>query len=397
MTAAMRIYFDNAATTPVDPRVRDAMLPYLGSSCGNPDSRSHPFGWEAEEAVTIARERIAGLLCARPEEVVFTASATEAINLALFGVLRRAGARGGHLLTTAIEHSALLEPARRLRREGFEVTELPPDDQGCVDAARVESALREETLLVSVQHANNEIGVRQDLAAIGAVCARRGLLLHTDATQSFGKVPIDVGACGIHLLSCSAHKIHGPKGVGALYVRQRAPRVSLEPLLYGGGQERGLRPGTLNVPGIVGFGEAARIAQEEMEADASRIEALRLRLERGVVERVPGCRVNGVGAPRLPGIVSLTFPGLSAESLLLGLRGVACSAGSACASARLEPSHVLLALGLPPEEARSSLRFSLGRFNTVAEVDLVIEELSALAARLWSAARPGDGGPLLRS
>jgi cysteine desulfurase len=375
-----RIYFDNAASTEVDPRVREAMLPYLGGTCGNPDSRSHPFGWEAEEAVAVAREQVAALIGAGPDEILFTSGATESNNLALFGILR--GVATGHLLTTAIEHSALLEPARQYLREGGSVTELAPDAAGRIDPAALRAALRPDTRLVSVQHANNEIGVIQQLAAIGGVCAERGVLLHTDATQSVGKIPIDVRAAGVQLLSCSAHKFHGPKGVGALYVRRRSPRVALRPLLFGGGQERGLRSGTLNVPGIVGMGAAARIAGEEMTADAARVGSLRDRLERGILASAPACFINGVEAERLPGIGNLTFPGISAESLILGLRGVACSAGSACASGRVDPSHVLLALGLAPDRARSSLRFSLGRFNTAEEVDRVIQVVHELLARL---------------
>jgi len=386
-----RIYFDHAATTPVDPRVRDAMLPYLEASFGNPDSRSHAYGWEAEEAVAQARERVAALLGAQPDEVVFTSGATEANNFALRGLLRGLGARSGHLVISAIEHSALLAPARSLAREGFELTEVPPDTEGRIDPAAVAGALRPDTRLVSIILANNETGVRQDLASIGEACAARGVFLHTDATQAAGKVPIDVRALGVHLLSCSAHKMHGPKGAGALYARRRTPRVPLAPLIEGGGQERGLRSGTLNVPGIVGFGAACAIAAREMEADAVRVAALRERLETGLLATAPGCWVNGARAPRLPGIANLTFPGLSADALLLGLRNVACSAGSACASARLEPSHVLLAQGLAPEEARSSLRFSLGRTNTAAEVETVIEEVGRTVRDLRAAG--GSGMP----
>ncbi len=384
------VYFDNAATTAVDPRVREAMEPALGGACGNPDSQGHAYGWEAEEMVAVARESVARLIGARADEIVFTGSATEANNLALRGMVRGRSPSGVHLVVSQVEHMALLGPARALRDEGSLLTEVPPDADGRIDAARIEAALRPETLLVSVMQANNEIGVVQDLAAIGAICERRGIFFHTDATQAFGKIPIDVETMGIHLLSCSAHKIHGPKGVGALYVRRRSPRVPLRPLVEGGGQERGLRSGTLNVPGIVGLGAACGICAAEMEDEGARVGALRQRLEGGILAGIPGARIHGSAARRLPGITSLGFPpGLTAEAMQPELRGVALSAGSACASGRREPSHVLLAMGRSAEEARRALRYSLGRFNTVAEVDAVIEETIRVASRLRS--RPAAG------
>ncbi len=397
-----RIYFDHAATTPLDPRVREAMDPWLGGRFGNPDSRSHSYGWEAEEGVAWAREQVAALLGCRPEEIVFTSGATEANNLAIKGILRMFGPAAGyvgsaagdpsreihdpsraiaasnapgHLIVSAIEHSAVLRPAERMEREGWAVTRLAPDSDGRIRPESLDAAIGPGTKLVSIMHANNEIGVLQDLPAIAAVCRARGVTLHTDASQSAGKVPCDVDRLGVDLLSCSAHKMHGPKGAGALYVRRRPRRVRLLPEVDGGGQEGGLRSGTLNVPALVGFGEACRLARESMEAEGARIRALRDRLEEGILNATPLAARNGAGLPRLPGISNLRFRGIEAEGLLLALSGVAISAGSACASGSLEPSHVLMALGLAREEAKSSLRFSLGRFNTAAEVESVIEQV----------------------
>lgn len=375
------IYLDYAATTPLDPRVREAMLPYLGDAFGNPDSRAHAFGWEAEEAVTVAREQVAALLGGGPEEIVFTSGATEAVNLALKGVLQGCGRPDAHLVTTTIEHAAGRETARALAREGFGVTEVGCGADGHVDPAAVEAAIRPETVLVSVIHGNNEIGTLSDLGAIGEACERHGVFLHADATQSFGKVPLNPHGWGVHLLSCSSHKICGPKGAGALFLRRRSPRPSLRPLLDGGGQERALRSGTLNVPALAGFGEACRIAVEVMPEESFRVAGLRDRLEMVLRAGLDGMRVHG-GEPRLPGISSLGFDGVTAEALLLGLRGIALSAGSACASGSLEPSSVLLALGLGPERARRALRFSLGRFTTLSDVDTVTAELVGLASRL---------------
>lgn len=382
--ASRLIYFDYAATTPLDPRARAAMLPYLGEAFGNPDSRSHAFGWEAEEAVAVARERVAALLGATPEEIVFTSGATESLNLALKGLLRGCGRQNAHLVTTTIEHAAGREVARALAREGLGVTTVPPGIGGHLDPAAVEAAIRPETVLVSVIHGNNEIGTLADLEAIGAACARRGVFLHADATQSFGKVPLDPGSAGVHLLSCSSHKICGPKGAGALYVRRQSPRLPLRPLVEGGGQEQGLRPGTLNVPSIAGFGEACRIALDEMPEESLRVAGLRDQLERALCGGLDGVTVHGT-EPRLPGISNLGFDGVAAEAILLGLRRVALSAGSACASGSLEPSPVLLSLGLEPKHARRALRFSLGRFTTVAEVETVIRELTELVLRLRAA------------
>jgi cysteine desulfurase len=385
--ASRPIYLDYAATTPLDPRVREAMLPYLGDAFGNPDSRAHAFGWEAEEAVTVAREQVASLLGAEPDEIVFTSGATESVNLALKGILRGCGRPGAHLVTTGIEHAAGRASARALAREGFGVTEVGCGSDGHVDPAAIEAAILPGTVLVSVIHGNNEIGTLADLAAIGAVCARRGVLLHADATQSFGKVSLDLRGWGVHLLSCSSHKICGPKGAGALFVRRLSPRIRLRPLLDGGGQERAVRAGTLNVPALAGFGEACRIAAGVMSEESARVASLRHRLETALGAALGGIQVHG-GEPRLPGISNLGFDGATAEGLLLGLRGVALSAGSACASGSLDPSPVLLALGLGAQRARQALRFSLGRFTTAVEIEDVIAELTALVPRLRTAAGP---------
>lgn len=383
------VYFDHAATTPVDPRVRAAMERAWTEAFGNPDSQGHPYGWEAAEMVAMAREQVAALLGARPDEIVFTSGATESNNLALRGLARGRDPSTVHLVISAIEHEALLAPARALRQEGCRVTEVGPEADGRIDPAAIAAALTPGTLLVSVMQANNETGVLQPVESIGAICAARGIVFHTDATQAFGKAgPIDAAAAGIALLSCSAHKIHGPKGVGALYVRRRGVRAVLRPLLEGGGQERGLRSGTLNVPGIVGFGAACALYGAEWEEEAGRVRLLRERLEQEIVRGVSGARIHGAGAPRLPGIANLGFPGdLTADRLQPEIRGVALSAGSACASGRAEPSHVLRAMGMSPAEANAALRFSLGRFSTAAEVDRVIEETIQAAARLRS--RPG--------
>lgn len=399
---ARRIYMDNAATTPLDPRVLEAMLPYFRESYGNPSSRTHPFGWEAEEAVEQAREEAAALIGAQASEITFTSGATESNNLALKGTLS-SWLPGGHLVTTAMEHSAILDPAAGLERRGLRVTRLRPDRDGRIDPAQVAAAISEETRLVSIMLANNETGILQDLEAIGRVCAERGVFLHTDATQAAGKVGLRVRDLGVHLLSFSAHKMYGPKGAGALYVRRKTNRLRLTPQIEGGGQERGLRSGTLNVPALVGFGTACALASAGMASDAARVGRLRDHLESAILERVPEARRNGAAQPRVPGISSLSFAPISGEVLLLALSGVALSAGSACASGSLEPSHVLLSFGLPEAVARNSLRFSLGRFNTAEEVESVIQDVCAAATQArdgtdasirmnTSRRTPGSGG-----
>lgn len=376
------IYMDNAATTRLDPLVLEAMMPYFTERYGNAASRVHRYGWEAEEAGEIARAQIASALGADPREIVITSGATESDNLALKGVMAAYRNRGRHLVTTAIEHPAVLDSAKALSADGCEVTILPVDSDGRVDPRSVANALRKETVLVSIIHGNNETGALQDLTAISDVCRAREVLLHTDATQTLGKLPIDVNALGCDLLSISAHKIYGPKGTGALYVRRRDPRVRLLAQMDGGGHEKGLRSGTLNVPGLVGFGRACALAVERLDTDPSRIESMRDRLETALLARLEGTIRNTPASGRMPHVLNLSFRGLEGEALLLGLRKVALSSGSACASASLEPSHVLLALGRSPAEARSALRFSLGRFNTAEEVDIVIEEVCQLVGDL---------------
>jgi cysteine desulfurase len=361
------VYLDHHATTPLDPRVLDAMLPYLREEFGNAASTTHALGWRAEAAVEDSRERIAAALSAQPKEVVFTSGATESNNLALFGV---AGvARGGHIISVVTEHPAVLDPCRQLEAMGFEVTLLPVSPQGLIHPGAVEDALREDTRLVSVMAANNEIGVVQPIAEIGALCHARGVVFHSDAAQAAGRIPLDVEASRIDLLSLSAHKFYGPKGVGALFVRGRNPRVRLEPRQWGGGHEGGLRSGTLPVAQIVGMATALELCLAEGEAEQVRIRALRDRLWQRLSEELEGVRINGDPGRRLAGNLNVSFEGVDGERLLLGLPGLAVSAGSACASAVPGPSHVLTALGLPEGLARASLRFGLGRGTGEVEIE----------------------------
>lgn len=377
------IYLDYAATTPTDPRVVDAMLPYFTTMFGNAASRTHVFGWQAEEAVEAARREIAGLINADPKEITWTSGATEGNNLAIKGAvefLRESGKK--HVITAVTEHKAVLDTCKYLERHGVDVTFLPVDEQGLVSAAQVEAAIRPDTALVSIMFANNETGVIQPIAAIGAVCRKHGVLLHTDAVQAFGKVPLDVEAMNIDLMSISAHKIYGPKGIGALYVRRRRPRVRLAPQIHGGGHERGNRSGTLNVTGIVGFGYAARLARESLADESTRILELREHLRRRLMTEIPHATLNGSLEHRLPGILNISFAYVEGESLLMGLKDVAISSGSACTSASLEPSYVLKAMGLNDELAHSSLRISVGRFTTREEVDHIADLIAREVARL---------------
>ncbi|PYV28563.1 MAG: IscS subfamily cysteine desulfurase [Acidobacteria bacterium] len=369
------IYMDNHATTPVDPRVLEVMLPYFTEHYGNAASRNHRFGWEAEAAVETARQQIAKLINASPKEIVFTSGATESDNLAIKGVARACRHKGNHIVTLPTEHKAVLDPCQHLEQEAFDVTCVPVGPDGRVDPDDVKRALRDETILVTVMAANNEIGVLQPMAEIGRPCRERAILFHTDAVQAVGKVPIDVEALGIDLLSISAHKIYGPKGVGALYVRGRNPAVGLAPLIEGGGHERGMRSGTLNVPGIVGLGKACELCRQEMPEESGRLRALRDRLKEGIVSGLEGVSVNGSLEHRLPHNLNVGFSGIEGESLLVGMNDVAVSLGSACMSARREPSYVLKALGVSDERAQSSVRFGLGRFNTEEEVDYVINRV----------------------
>lgn len=370
-----RIYLDNNATTRTDPRVVEAMLPYFTERYGNAASLTHEFGREADEAVEQARGQVAQLIGAHPRDLVFTSGATESNNLALKGVAAMYRTKGDHLVTTAIEHKAVLDPIRRLGREGWQVTILPVDAHGRVSVEQVAQTLTPRTVLVSVMAANNEVGTLQPIEAIGRLCKERGVLFHTDAAQAAGKVPLDVENMGVDLLSLSAHKMYGPKGVGALYVRRREPRVRLEPQMDGGGQERGLRSGTSNVHAIVGFGIACELCRNEMSDEASRLTELRERLRRGIQEQLSDVTLNGHPTERLPGNLNLSFAHVKGEALLMALRDVAVSSGSACTTASLEPSYVLKALGLDDELAYGSIRFGLGRFNTAEEVDEVVREV----------------------
>ena len=369
VTVQTPIYLDYLSTTPVDPRVVEVMSACLSNEgvFGNPASRSHVFGWKAEEAVENARNQVAELINADPREIVWTSGATESDNLAIKGVAHFYHKKGKHIVTSKIEHKAVLDTCRQLEREGYEVTYLDPDEQGLTTPDMVKSALREDTILVSVMHANNEIGVVNDVAGIGEICRDAGVLLHVDAAQGAGKVALDMEAMKVDLLSMSAHKMYGPKGVGALYVR-RKPRVRLEAQMHGGGHERGMRSGTLATHQLVGFGEAARIARDEMQAEADRLAALRQRFWDAISD-IPEVHINGDRDQRLPGALNVSFAFVEGESLIMSLRDLAISSGSACTSASLEPSYVLRALGLNDELAHSSLRFSFGRFTTEAEVD----------------------------
>ena len=372
-----RIYLDHHATTPVDPVVLQEMLPYFSERYGNPSGRQHSFGEEAHRAVQQAREAVAELIGAAPSDIVFTSGATESNNLAIRGVARAAGR--GHRVVTEIEHAAVLEPCRSLEREGFDVTRVAVDASGVVDLGAIASALRPETLLVSVMAANNEIGTLQPIAEVGRLCRERGIILHSDAVQAAGRVPVDVDAWGVDLMSLSAHKMYGPKGVGALYVRKaRKPRLRLQPQMEGGGQEKGLRSGTSNVPGIVGLGAASRVAGAALrDGEAQRIGALRDRLLGGLQSRIEGVQVNGALSPRLSGNLHVSIPRAEAETLILSLGGrIAISSGAACAEAGGKGSHVLRALGLHDDRIYTALRFGIGRFNTASEIDAVVLALA---------------------
>lgn len=390
------IYMDNHATTRVDPRVVQAMLPYFTERFGNAASTGHSFGWDAKAAVDEARETIASAIGASAREVVFTSGATESNNLAIRGVTERVRRRGNHLVSVVTEHKAVLDPLVRLGRKGFEVTLLPvaqhgEAEAGLIDLQQLRDALRDETCLVSVMFANNEIGVLQPIAEIGALCRERGIVFHCDATQAVGKMPVDVQSLNVDLLSFTAHKIYGPKGVGALYVRRTPPQVRLEPQLDGGGHEFGIRSGTLNVPGIVGFATALRLSLDEMPAERERLAHLRWQLWQRLTELVPDIALNGPAitgplghdAPlRLPGNLNCTFGNVDGEALMMSMREVALSSGAACTSQNPEPSHVLRALGLSDDLTRSSLRFGLGRFNTEEEVDFAAGSVAESVRRL---------------
>lgn len=376
------IYMDHHATTPVDPRVLETMLPYFTRKFGNAASRNHDFGMEAHDAVEKARGQIAASIGASPAEIVFTSGATESDNLALTGVVRQYADRGNHVITTAIEHSAILDTARYLEQTGVTVTCVPVSCNGIVDPDDVRRAITDKTILISVMSANNEIGTLQPIGAIGEIARELDILFHTDAAQALGKVAIDVSADHIDLLSMSAHKAYGPKGIGALYVRRRKPRIRLTPLIHGGGHERGIRSGTLPVPLIVGFGAAAEIAVSEMDSEVRRVGALRDKLKSLIMKNIDGVSLNGSESQRLSNNLNLSFAGVDGESVLLGLKDVALSTGSACSTDEPEASHVLKAVGLPPERLQSSIRFGLGRFNTEEEITYVAAQLAAVVTDL---------------
>lgn len=377
------IYMDNHATTPVDPRVLEAMLPYFTDKFGNAASRTHAFGWEAEAAVDEARGQIARLIRASsPKEIVFTSGATESDNLAIKGVAEFYKDKGDHIITCATEHRAVLDSCKALERRGYRVSYLPVDRYGLFDLEQMRGAITEKTILISIMAANNEIGTIHPIKEIGRLAKERGVLFHCDATQGVGKIPMDVEEMGIDLLSMSAHKMYGPKGIGALYVRSKGPKVGLSPLIDGGGHERGMRSGTLNVPGIVGLGAACAVAQKELAKEMDRLTKLRERLKEGIFERLDELYINGHPVRRLPGNMNIGFGYVEGESLLMGLKDIAVSSSSACTSANLQASHVLRAIGVKEELAHTSIRFGIGRFNTEEEVDYVVGRVAEEVKRL---------------
>jgi len=381
---------DNHATTPVDPRVVDEMLPYFTQKFGNAASHNHSFGWAAEEAVQAARERIAKLIGATAKEIVFTSGATESDNLAIKGVAEAYRERGNHIITAVTEHKAVLDSCKRLEAEGYRVTCLPVTTDGLIDLDDLKRALNDKTILVTIMAANNEIGVLQPIDEIGNLCRERGVLFHTDATQAVGRIPVDVEEQNVDLMSISAHKMYGPKGIGALYVRARNPKVQITAMIDGGGHERGMRSGTLNVPGIVGLGKACAIASHELAEESAHLLNLRERLRERITSRLDGVAINGSMEHRLPGNLNMSFSSIDGEALLLGISDIAVSSGSACRSAAIEPSHVLKALGISDELAHSSIRFGIGRFNSEAEIDYVADRVVDTVQQLRELSPPHE-------
>ncbi len=376
------IFLDNHSTTPVDPRVMEVMLPYFTETFGNAASRNHSFGWEGEKGVATSREQIAQLIHCHPKEIIFTSGATESNNLALKGAAEMYREKGNHIITAVTEHKAILDTAKHLEKEGAVVTYLTVDRDGLIDLEALKAAITDKTILISIMHANNEVGVIQPIAEIGRIAKENGILFHCDATQGVGKLPVDVDAMGIDIMSFSAHKIYGPKGVGGLYVRKKNPRVRLAPIFDGGGHERGMRSGTLNVPGIVGLGMACEIAGKEMLEEAARMKRMRLKLQDHLMKELDEVYLNGHPEKRLPQNLNLSFAYVEGESLLMGLKEIALSSGSACTTASLEPSYVLRALGVGDDLAHSSIRFGLGRFTTDEEIDYVGERVVETVNRL---------------
>ena len=379
---AERIYLDYNATTPVDPRVLQVMLPYFSEIFGNAASNDHAFGLEAKGAVDQAREQVANAINALPDEIIFTSGATEADNIALFGVAEKYAKKGNHIITAVTEHKAILDCCRRLEQMGKRITYLPVDAMGCVDPAAVRDAITPETILISLMAANNEIGTLAPLGAIGALAEEQGILFHTDAAQAVGHIPLDVKALNIHLLSISAHKLCGPKGIGALYRRRSNPRVQLEPVIYGGGHERGLRSGTLNVPGIVGFGAAVALAQVEMAAEAVKFREWTHYIYQRLVDEIGQVALNGHPTARLPHNLNVSIAGVESRALIVQLKDVAIATGSACTSAKVEPSHVIQALGFGNERAHSAIRISVGRFNTDEQIATAVDKIVAAVREL---------------
>jgi len=375
------IYLDNNSTTPMDPRVLEAMLPYFNEKFGNAASRNHSFGWSAEEAVDYSREQVARLIGSTSKEIIFTSGATEANNLAIKGVYEMYGSQGNHMITVTTEHKATLDACKKVEKMGGEVTYLSPSEDGLINLTDLEAAITDKTILITVMYGNNEIGVVQDIKGISAIAKKNGILFHTDATQAVGKIPVDVNEDGIDLLSFTAHKMYGPKGVGALYVRRKNPRVKVTSQMDGGGHERGMRSGTLNVPGIVGFGKACEICQNEMADEAIRLSTMRDRLEKELLT-IEEAYVNGNTEHRLPHVANISFKFVEGEGLMMGTKDIAVSSGSACTSASLEPSYVLKSLGLDDELAHSSLRFGLGRFTTDEEIDFAINHVKEAVHKL---------------
>jgi cysteine desulfurase len=382
MAIKLPVYFDNHATTPVDPRVVEAMVPYFTEKFGNAASRNHEFGWKAEEAVENARGQIAKLINATPKEIVFTSGATESTNLAIKGVAEMYREKGNHIITQVTEHKATLDTCKRLEKYGYEVTYLPVEKDGRINLDDLRRAITPKTILISIMYANNEIGVVQPIAEIGKIAKEKGVFFHVDAVQAVGKIPVDIQKDGIDLMSISGHKIYGPKGVGALYVRRKNPRVQLAAIIDGGGHERGMRSGTLNVPGIVGLGKACELCQQEMASESGKMSRLRDRLKESIMSRLDETFINGSMDHRLPNNINISFAYVEGESLLMGINDVAVSSGSACTSATLEPSYVLKALGVGEDLAHTSIRFGLGRFNTQEEVDYVADRVVETVSRL---------------
>jgi len=380
------IYLDNHATTPLDPEVLEAMLPWLTDKFGNAASKDHSYGWEAESIVKISRKKIAEFIGTQPNEIIFTSGATEAINLAHFGISESYSKRGKHIVTSAVEHNAVLDSLRALEKKGFELTILPVDNLGRISPDSVLKAIRKDTILVSIMTANNEIGNIYDINTIGKICKDHDVFFHTDATQAIGKIPFNVE--NVDLASFSAHKIYGPKGIGALYIKSKNPKIKLNPLFYGGGHESGLRSGTLNVPGIAGFGKAVEIASNKFESESIRLSSYRSKMLKTFTDEPGGIRLNGDPDNHLPNNLNLCFEGIRSENFIMNLKTIAVSTGSACTSASLKPSHVLKALGLSDELAKSSIRFGLGRFNTEKEIDYVIKEVIKTIKELRKGTQP---------